>query len=88
VPESVAAARWLMEVFEPTVAAIPDELRAKLVPAEVFHEVIEHKWFLSEVARRDVGVDEAVESYMRNVLPLVPDERTLLSTGDEYIGFG
>jgi len=87
-PQSVAATRWLIEVFEPTVSAIPDELRAKLEPAEVFHEVIEHKWFLSETAGRDVGVTEAAASYMDRILPTAPDERTLLGTSDTYIGFG
>jgi hypothetical protein len=88
--EIVAAHRWLSEVFEPTVAAIPDELRQKLEPAEVFHEVIEHKWFLSETAGRDVGVTEAVASYMASILPAVPDERLLLTDDgeDAYIGFG
>jgi hypothetical protein len=50
IAEQVAAYRWLTEVFEPTVAAIPHDLHGKLEPAEVFHEVIEHKWFLSESA--------------------------------------
>ena len=91
-PESVAAYRWLSEVFEPTVSAIPDELRAKLEPAEVFHEVIEHKWFLSEQVGRDVGVEEAVESYMTDVLPAAPDELRVFSDAEEaadgWIGFG
>lgn len=88
VSESVAAYRWLSEVFEPTVSAIPDELRGKLEPAEVFHEVIEHKWFLSEVAGRDVGVEEAVASYMDRILPAVPDERTLIDGDDGFMGYG
>lgn len=89
VSESVAAYRWLSEVFEPTVSAIPDELRGKLEPAEVFHEVIEHKWFLSEVAGRDVGVEEAVASYMDRILPAVPDERTLIDAdNDGFMGYG
>lgn len=79
IAESVAAHRWLTEVFEPTVAAIPEDMRAKLEAVEVFHEVIEHKWFLSEAARRDVGIGEAVQSYMISVLPTAPDERTLIA---------
>ena len=90
-PETVAAYRWLSEVFEPTVAAIPQEMMGKLEPAEVFHEVIEHKWFLSERAGRDVGVEEAVASYMSEVLPGVPEERRVLLKPDEaegWIGYG
>ncbi|MEX0660040.1 MAG: DUF4032 domain-containing protein [Egibacteraceae bacterium] len=85
--ENVAAYRWLSTVFEPTVAAIPEALRGKLEPAEVFHEVIQHKWFLSEAAGRDVGVEEAVASYMNRILPTVPDERTVLGS-DGFMGYG
>jgi CRISPR/Cas system CSM-associated protein Csm2 small subunit len=90
ISEIVAAHRWMIEVFEPTVTAIPDELRQKLEPAEVFHEVIEHKWFLSEAVGRDVGIEEAVASYMASILPAAPDERLLLTDDaeDAYIGFG
>ncbi|MPZ87974.1 MAG: DUF4032 domain-containing protein [Nitriliruptorales bacterium] len=89
IAESVAAHRWLTEVFEPTVGAIPEDMWAKLEPVEVFHEVIEHKWFLSEAAGQDVGIDEAVESYMGSVLPSAPDERTLLGGQAEgWISYG
>jgi hypothetical protein len=91
VPEQVATYRWLADVFEPTVAAIPEEQRSKLEPVEVFHEVIEHKWFLSEAAQRDVGIARAVASYMATVLPSAPEERLVLAgeddTGD-WMGFG
>ena len=43
---------------------MPRELRGKLEPAEVFHEVLEHRWFLSEQAGHDVGIVAAVESYV------------------------
>ena len=89
-PESVAAHRWLSEVFEPTVAAIPEDLRTKLEPAEVFHEVIEHKYLLSEARGHDVGLPAAVDSYMSHVLPDVPEERTVIldEPGEGWIGFG
>ncbi len=78
IPESVAAYRWLAEVFEPTVAAVPAELRGKREPAELFHEVLEHRWFLSEQTGSDVGLDAAVASYAEGVLPARPDERTVI----------
>ncbi|MBI4259010.1 MAG: DUF4032 domain-containing protein, partial [Actinobacteria bacterium] len=78
VPESVAAHRWRMEVFEPAIAAVPLELGSKLDAAEVFHEILEHRWFLSEAEGRDVGLDRAVQSYVENVLRFVPDEREVL----------
>ena len=77
-PESLVAYRWLSEVFEPTIAAIPPDLRNKLEPAELFHQILDHRWYLSEQAGHDVGLGEAVASYIRNVLPFVPDERNVL----------
>ena len=76
VPESFVAHRWLAEVYQPVVDAIPPELVGRLAPAEVFHEVLEHRWFLSEQARRDVGTAEAAESYFATVLPRTPKEVT------------
>jgi len=84
--EAVMAHRWLAGIFEPTVTAIPESLRGKLEPAEVFHEVIEHKWFLSEAAGADVGLDEALASYLRSVLPSAPEERLLLTVSDDLPG--
>lgn len=77
-PESVVAYRWLAEVFEPTVAAVPPELGEKRQAAEVFHEILEHRWYLSQMAGNDVGLPRAVESYVESVLPNEPDERTVL----------
>jgi hypothetical protein len=76
VPETVAAHRWVADVYQPVVDAIPADLAGRLAPAEVFHEVLEHRWFLSEQARRDVGTAEAARSYFDTVLPRTPKEIT------------
>jgi Domain of unknown function (DUF4032) len=73
--DAAAAGRWLGEVFEPTIASIPPELRGKRAPAELFHELLEHRWFLSERARRDVGLKKATQSYIDEVLRKAPDEK-------------
>jgi tRNA A-37 threonylcarbamoyl transferase component Bud32 len=83
-PESVAAYRWVNEVFEPTIAAIPEELQGKLQPAELFHEVLEHRWFLSEKAGRDVGLGPAIQSYTEKVLRFAPDEADLLTVPEAF----
>jgi hypothetical protein len=85
VPESFAAHRWLAEVYQLVVDAIPPDLAGRLAPAEVFHEVLEHRWFLSEQAKSDVGTAEAAESYFRNVLPQTPREVT---TPSVIVGLG
>lgn len=77
VPESVAAARWQDERFERALAAIPPEMASKLEPAELYHQVLEHRWFLSERAGGDVGLDETVASYVADVLASAPTEQIL-----------
>ena len=65
-------------VFEPIVRAIPRDLSGKLEPAEVDHEVLEHRWYMSEQQGRDVGLMEAVQSYINDVLVNKPDEAAIL----------
>jgi len=76
--EDVAAHRWVSEVFEPVVRSVPKDQRGKLEPAEVFHEVLEHRWFLSEQAGHDVGLPVAADSYVREVLARKPVEQAVL----------
>ena len=78
VPESVAAYKWRAEVFEPAVAAVPERLRDKREAAQVFHEILQHRWFLSERRGSDVGLQAAVTSYVDEVLTHAADERALL----------
>ena len=81
--ESVVASRWREEVFEPTVAGIPAELQSRLPAAEVFHQVLEHRWFLSEREGKDVGIEEAARSYVEGELPRHAPERVILETDSE-----
>jgi hypothetical protein len=76
VPDTVAGPRWLAEVYQPIVDAIPRSLVGRMEPAEVFHEVLEHRWFLSEKAGRDVGTTAAARSYFDTVLPTTPEGLT------------
>jgi uncharacterized protein YqcC (DUF446 family) len=78
----MVAHEWLSDVFEPTVRAVPVELRRKLEPAEIFHEVLEHRWYISQDQQRDVPMAEAVASYVREVLAHRRDERRLLDADD------
>lgn len=79
ISEAVAANRWLAEVYDPIIDAIPERLRGRLDPAEVFHEILEHRWFLSEAAGHDVGTTAAARSYFHSILPTVPEA---LTSGD------
>ncbi|RMB80042.1 DUF4032 domain-containing protein [Streptomyces shenzhenensis] len=65
----VLAHRWVRDVFRPTVRAVPPGLRGAMDPAEIYHELLEHRWYLSERAQHDIGLDTAVADYIANVLP-------------------
>jgi tRNA A-37 threonylcarbamoyl transferase component Bud32 len=83
--EQQAAHRWLTEVFEPVVRAVPANLRRKLEPQEIFSQIIQHKWLLSERAGRDVGMAPAVQSYLTEVLVNKPDEQAVLGVEAESL---
>ena len=71
---SIVAHRWLTEVYEPITAMVPVDMRGKLEPAEVFHEILEHRWFLSEQAGHPVRTRDAARSYIDTVLKARPEE--------------
>lgn len=74
-PESVAAHKWLMEVFEPMVSRIPEELTGKRDPAQFFHEMLDYRWYQSQREGRSVPNEEAVDGYIHDVLRDLPDEQ-------------
>jgi hypothetical protein len=47
---------------------------------------LEHRWFLSEAAGREVSMHDATRSYMTSVLPFRPDERAVLEP--DLLGLG
>jgi len=78
VDEEVLAHEWLSHSFEPVILAIPKELTGKLEPAEIYHQVLEHRWYMSEERDRDVPMAEAVQHYVTNVLSNHRDEEALI----------
>lgn len=72
----------MLEVYEPVIAQIPKELRKKLEPAEIFHEVLEHRWFMSERRGHSISLTEVVEDYIVNVLATKPDEAAIINIDD------
>jgi hypothetical protein len=63
------AFKWLTEIFNPIVNSVPAEHVGRVEPAQLFHEVLEHRWYLSEAAGHDVGLDFACKAYISEVLP-------------------
>jgi hypothetical protein len=66
--EPIIAHRWLTDIFEPVVQLPPPELRGKLESAEIFHEILEHRWYLSERAGKEVEIFDAAQAYIDDVL--------------------
>ena len=83
--EDMVAHEWLTRVFEPVVKAIPWDLRAKLEPAEVFHQVLEHRWYISQSRGRSVPLAETLTSYIENVLRHRRDEATVVGPETETL---
>jgi hypothetical protein len=71
------AARWIAEVYEPVLAQIPPDLRGRRDGPELFHELLEHRYFLSEAAGHEVDNPAAVRSYVDSVLRFRPPEKVI-----------
>jgi len=65
--ESIVAHRWVTSVFEPIVAAVPSKWRGELEPAEIFHEILEHRWFLSEQTGEEIDIFDAARAYAKDI---------------------
>jgi hypothetical protein len=76
--EEQSAHDWLVTAFEPVVRAIPRDLRGKLEPAEVYHQLLDHRWYLAQSAQRDIPLSEAVTSYIDTVLRHRRDEAMVI----------
>jgi DNA-binding transcriptional MerR regulator len=63
-PTSVAAFRWLTESWQPTLAQLGSLVKTEADASERYCQVLEHKWFMSEAAQADVGMDAALASYL------------------------
>jgi hypothetical protein len=57
------AHRWLTEIFEPIVAMAPPSRRSSREAAELFHEILEHRWYLSEQRGKEQDLFETAKDY-------------------------
>jgi len=76
--EEIVAHDWLTKVYEPITRSVPRSMAAKLEPAELFHEVLEHRWYMAEQAKHDIPIADAIADYVAKVLPGKPDEKSVL----------
>ena len=68
-PENIAAVRWLDQRFEPIIGAIPPSMIGKLQAAEIYHQLLEHRWFECERQGREVSLEEALDVHPRRLAP-------------------
>lgn len=62
---SAAAYRWQRERFEPAAARLAAVAGGDADIAERYCQVLEHKWYMSERERLDVGLTAALDDYLR-----------------------
>ena len=79
IEESIVAHEWLTTCFEPIIAAIPPELHDKREDAQIYHELLDYRWYQSQREARDVPLEQALPGYINDVLRRLPDE--VLTTG-------
>ena len=72
--KEIVAHKWLTDIYETVTSMVPAHLRGKLEPAEIFHEILVHRWYLSERAGHEVDIAETARSYIEDVLAKRPDE--------------
>ena len=75
VPEPLSAYRWYREAYLPLLEAVPPDQRRKLDDAEIFHQIMEHRWYMSEREGRQVAMAEVVPSYVERILKPLPEPR-------------
>ena len=63
------AKTWFLEVFEPVINRVPESLRGRVEHAQMFHEILENRWYLSEAKGVDVGLEFATDNYVEFILP-------------------
>lgn len=62
---SVAGYQWLERVYRPVVKKLDTILdQSNADPVELYCQVLEHKWYLSERAQKDVGHEKALDDYI------------------------
>ncbi len=66
---SEMAKSWFTKVFEPIINRVPEELRGRVEHAQMFHEILENRWYLSEKKGIDVGLEFATDNYVNEILP-------------------
>jgi hypothetical protein len=76
--EKEMAQRWVHDCYDGILRRVPRALRGRLQDPELVHEVMAHRWYSSERAGHDVGLDWATDDYVARFLAHAPDEAAVL----------
>ena len=77
VSEEEGARDWRRVVFEPAIKRLKPAIGQR-DPLQAYCDVLEHKWLLSELAGRDVGLESAIAAYLEVGAP-APEPPSLLA---------
>ena len=69
IPTEEAAARWLADVYEPSLERIAGVIGPEGDAVQAYCDVLETKWLLSENAKRDIGLAAAIDEYLASTAP-------------------
>lgn len=66
---AIVAHSWLTHVYEPLQALAPAESVELIGAPELYHDVLVHRWLLSERAGHEVEFWDAARDYVENIVP-------------------
>jgi hypothetical protein len=75
--EEEAAQGWLDEVYRAALERVPPSERGKLAGPEIFHQLLEHRWYLAERAGHDLPLERVVDDYVAGILAPMPPPQLL-----------
>jgi hypothetical protein len=55
----------LDKIYQPVIERLKALVDEHTTPAELYCQLLEHKWYLSERAQHDVGHSAAVEDFLK-----------------------
>ena len=82
-PEAVVAYRWLRERYAVALELVPEDLQSRLEDPEIYHEILEHNWYMNERSTEEVLLEDATRDYVEHVLSRHADETTVLEIADQ-----
>jgi hypothetical protein len=81
IPLEVAAYHWMENIYKPVIELLTPLIDEYTTQAELYCQILEHKWYLSEKACRDVGHQTATKDFIQHYDGRKREENPLPITG-------